>query len=885
MPWRWRKDREDDLDRELRSWLELSADEFEEGGMTREQAVHAARKAFGSSVRVKEDVRNLWLWNRLEFIFHDLRHALHNLLASPGFTIAALLTLAIGIGAGTAIFTLLNAVVLRPLPFPASSELVVVWERIGKWSLDSTGPNPRHADLWNRQSQSFSGMALLRTTSTGVTLGLDHPVVTGAVLSSTNIFDVLRIRPAMGRAFLPEEDIAGHDDVAILTWPLWQTLFGGDRNVLGKQVRVGDKRRRIIGVLPPEFRFPSESALRAFHSKQPVAGAPEPGIFIPAALDLNTFSWSGEYGNWIALARLKPGSIATQVESQLNALAAHMNVRVERRPDGALDINVSLESLQRAVTGEPAKVIWFLMAAVLGLMLIACVNLANTQLGRALYRQREGAVRAALGAARWRLLWNSLAENLLLAIGGGSAGLALASVALTLFRRYSPVDVPRLADAHIDVNVLLFAGGLTITSMMLFAGLPVLRALRLNPQTALQNHTARAHGGVQAGRLRFWLIGFQVFGCTLLLVITGLFAKSLLHLLIEDKGFETHDAALAEVRLGRAYTSGAHPTAFDDAVLQNLRDLPGAQSAGLVSAMPLEGEIWIDGVQRKDGPHAGQEGSESLVNLRWVSPGYFESMRERLVAGRFFNETDRNTENAVLSEGLAKYLWPNENPLGGQFLTGSGKTCTIIGVVADSRNASLKSAPPRMVYLHYAEKPPSTVAFVVRGSQPAGLLLSGMRQAIWKFAPDVTIVRVKTLDSQLSDSIARERLETWLMIAFGAAALLLAMLGIYGVVSYSTAARIQEIGVRIALGATRRLIYALTLAEAGIPVLAGLLAGLLASGLAGHALEKLIYGSKAVDPVVMLAVAALFLSAALLAVILPARRAVSVDPMQALRCE
>ena len=429
--------------------------------------------------------------------------------------------------------------------------------------------------------------------------------------------------------------------------------------------------------------------------------------------------------------------------------------------------------------------------------------------------------------------------------------------------------------------MLLFSALLTLGSSILFGVLPALKLLRTNPQESLQQGSSRTLGSRQSRRLRGLLIGLQVFGCTVLLLVTGLFAKSLLNLTHQEKGFETGHVAVAEVTLsGKSFAGSQNRIAFNDAVLQNLRAIPGVQTASMVSAMPLEGESWIEGLQRADRPN--QEAP--LINLRWVSPGYFETMRERLVAGRFFEERDRNLSSVVLAEGEAKALWPNENPIGGQ-VNVQGKRFTVIGVVADSHITSLKSAPSKMAYLHYKERPPYASFFMARGSQSAVELASSMRQAIWKHVPDVTIARVKALDSQLSDSLATERFHALALMTFGTAALLLAMLGIYGVLSYSTVVRKQEIGVRMALGATRREIYSLTLGEAATPVFAGLLAGVAASILAGRIIQKLLFGIRTVDPSVTLIVAALFLAAALAAGFLPARRAASVDPMDALRAD
>ena len=821
-------------------------------------------------------------WTRWDILMQDFRYALRMLRKNPGFAFTAVLTLALGIGASTAVFTLVDSIVLEPLAYRDGGSLVVAWERIKFLGSEPTGPNPRHADLWRQRATSFSGLTLLRHGAGGLALGTGHPHLVGTVSSLPNLFDVLQAAPLLGRTFLPDDGVKGHDQVAILTYALWQTSFLGDPNVIGKTVRLADTPREIIGVLPPNFHFPNKNSLRAFRSKQPASSVPEPAIFIPAVMDLTQYSWNGEYGNWVAVARLKPGVGIRQAAAQLSTIEAQI---VRETPAGSRNdpdaLLTSIQPMQEAVVGDSRTGLWFLMAAVIGLMLIACVNLANAQVGRTLSRQRDAAVRAALGAAKWRLVWNSLAENLVLAAAGGAAGVVLAAVGLNYFRRHAPVDLPRLSEVHLNLTVLLFSVVLTIGSSILFGVLPALRLLRTNPQASLQQGSSRTLGNRQSRRLRALLIGLQVFGCTVLLLVTGLFAKSLLNLTHQEKGFETEHVAVAEVTLsGKSFAADQSRIAFNDAVLQNLRAIPGVQTASMVSAMPLEGESWIEDLQRADRPN--QEGP--LINLRWVSPGYFETMRERLIAGRFFEERDRNLNSVVLSEGEAKALWQNQDPIGGQ-VNVQGKRCTVIGVVADSHTTSLKSAPSKMAYLHYKERPPYASFFMARGSQSAAELVSSMRQAIWKQLPDVTIARVKALDSQLTDSLATERFHAMVLMTFGTAALMLAMLGIYGVLSYSTVVRKQEIGVRMALGATRREIYSLTLGEAGTPVFTGLLAGIAASILAGRVIQKLLFGIRTVDPSVILIVATLFLAAAIAAGFLPARRAASVDPMEALRAD
>ncbi|HEY2981486.1 MAG TPA: FtsX-like permease family protein, partial [Anaerolineales bacterium] len=639
--------------------------------------------------------------------------------------------------------------------------------------------------------------------------------------------------------------------------------------------------REVVGILPATFHFPNRNALRSSRSGQTVSGAPEPSVFFAAALDVKQFEWNGNYGTWITLGRLKPGVTISQAKAELNTIQDQVlqEMPAGRRDPGAL--RASVQPMQEAVVGDSRMRLWLLMAAVIGLMLIACLNLANAQLGRALARRREAAVRAALGAAKWRLVWSALAENLLLAVIGGVAGVLLASAGLDLFRRCSPVDLPRLSEVHLNRTVLLFSIGLTFAASLISGMLPALRLLSVDPQASLQQNSRRAVGSKESHRLRTWLIGLQVFGCTALLLVTGLFSKSLLYLLRQDKGFETEHVTVAEVGLApKLYGADQSRIAFIDGVLENLRAIPGVQAAGLVSTMPLEGERWLEFLRRVDRPN--QEGP--LVNARWVSPGYFEATDQKLVAGRFFEERDRNLNNIVLSEGAAKGLWGSDNPIGGQ-VTVLGRTYNVIGIVGESRNTSLKSAPAKMAYVHYNYRPPYSTFFTARTSQPTEAVISSMRQAIWQYAPDVTIARVKTLDSQLTDSLASERFQTLALMAFGIAALLLAMLGIYGVLSYSVAARQQEIGVRMALGATRGKIYVLTLAEAGAPVFAGLATGLIASVLAGRVIRNLLYGTQVLDPPVILIVTSLFLVSAAAAAFLPARRAASVDPMEALRSE
>jgi predicted permease len=870
------------LDDEFQFHVEQQIAENIAAGMSREEAGYAARRVFGNVTWVKEEVRVMWGWTLWETIFRELRYAARTLRKSPGFATTAFLTLALGIGASTAVFTVVDSVLLKPLAFHESGRLVACWERVRFLRDDATGPNPRHVEVWRQRATAFSGLTYSQYAAMGLTLGAEHPRLTSAVVTIPNLFDILEVHALLGRTFVPEDGFQGHDNVAVLTYPLWQDLFHGDPSAVGATIRLADVSRQVVGVLPANFHFPSGSVLRSFRrADQSVSVAPDPAIFIPAALDITKFPWNGNYGNWITLGRLNPGVTPAQASAQLNTIQA----QILGNPDWPADrragaLGAWVQPMQESIVGDSRTALWLLMAAVLGLMLIACLNLANAQLGRALTRSRESAVRTALGAAKWRLMWSALAENLVLAALGGAAGILLAKAALDLFMRYTPVGLPRLSEIHLNLDVLLFSILLTFGASLLSALLPAVRLLAVDPQASLQQSSSRSFGSRHGNRLRRWLIGLQVAGCTALLLVTGLFSKSLLHLLGEEKGFDTGQVAVAEVRLTpQSYGTDQSRVNFDDAVLSNLRSIPGVEAAAIVSAMPLGGESWIESVQRVDKPDL----ESPLINFRWVSPGYFETTRQRLVAGRFFEERDRNLSNVVISEGEAKALWGNEDAIGGQ-VSIEGRIFTVIGVVADSRNTSLKTPPARMAYVHYKDRPPFPTYFVVRAPD-AGGLVSAVRQAIWKYDPEVTIARFKTLGAQLTDSLATERFETLLLLSFGAAALLLAMLGIYGVLSYSVVTRKQEIGMRMALGATRAKVYALTFAEAGTPVFAGVITGLVASLLASRAIQNLLYGTRAVDPPVILMVTGLFLLSAAAAAFLPARRAASVEPMEALRSE
>jgi predicted permease len=816
-------------------------------------------------------------------ILQDLRYGLRQLRKSPTFSLTAILTLALGIGATTTLFSVVDAVLLKPLAYRDSGRLVVIWERVRflEKLFPLTGPNPRHEDIWRRQSTAFSDMSLLQQGSTGVSLDItDHPRLVGKIVAQPNLLDILGVQPSLGRNFLPEESVEGREKVAIISHRLWQTLFNGDTAVAGKSILIAGTPYQVVGVLPETFYFPKSNELSPVPLSRQL---PDNEIITPLAIDpTKGFGWNSDYGNYIALARLKPGTSIAQATENLNAVDDFIAHQI---PPDQLDgpakgaLTSYIQPMKEVLVGRTSTRLWLLMAAVLSVLLIACINLANAQLARFVRRDREAAVRSALGASTAHLLQSALAEVLILSFIGGALGIAFAYFAVHRFAGYAQLAIPRTGAITINPTVLGLSILLTVGSAVLFGVLPALRVLHIRPQQALQSGT-RSSGSRGSNLLGRSLVGAQVFACTTLLLVAGLLAKSLIHLSTFDRGFSTGHVVAADVYLqGKTFSEDKARSTFDDGVLEKLRILPGVQSVSLVSYMLLTGESWIDGVVPTDHPH-----DSPLANYRWIGPDYFTTIQQHIVEGRALDEHDRNAKNAVISEATAKAVWPGQSPLGRQFKR-NGNILTVVGIVADAHNNSLRAAPANMVYLPYWDNPPWATYFLIRSTQDPTKLIESVRSTIWSYNPNVTIARVHTLDSQLSDSLAPEHLETGIFVAFGAAALLLALLGIYGTLSYSVEARTKEVGIRMALGATRESVYTLMLGTIIAPVVLGLTFGCIASLSIGRSLQALLYNTSPTDLTVMLPVVFLFAVAAVAATALPCHRAAKIEPMEALRTE
>jgi predicted permease len=821
---------------------------------------------------------------------NDLRYALRQLRKSKGFALTALLTIALGVGAVTAVFSVVNTVLLRPYPFRDPGQIVVWRETIQE--IQQAEPllpdNYRHYLNLKSRATSIQDAAIVQTAGFSVSVAVDHPQMTEGLAVSPNFFSVLGVTPLMGRVFMPEEAQSGRDQEVILTWGAWQRLFHGDPSVIGTNLRVSGEPKTIVGVMPKAFRFPVMSVMPG----QATFGSTDRyEVYKPLAPDPEELTANEGDFNFVVVARLKPGVSMQQAQSELDgiekATAAADNL--------AIHLGVVVLPFSEEISGNVSKPLWLLLAAVGSVLLMACVNLANLQLARSVARQHEMALRAALGAGRRRLFQGVLAENLLLGLGGGVGGILFADLGEKLFVRIAAV-LPRLNEVHLSTPMLVFALGLSIVTSLGFGILPALRSFRVMPQSALQASSIRLSSSKQAAHTRKMLVAIEVACSITLLIVTGLITRSFSHLLTQDRAFNSQSVSVARADLSSSrYSSGggipdnpgADPgsLARDEMIgrtLDKLRALPGVQSVAATSVIPLTGDTNVDGIHRVD--HPVPEGQVPMANRRFISPGYLSTMRIPLIAGRDFSEEDRkNPRVAIVSEKTARAVWPNENPLG-RSIRHWGRVYTVVGVTADARISDLKR-DVAVYYLPYWDFPPATPVFLVRSSQAIQALGPEMRQTIWSIDSDISIPTVISLDAQLGESVATEKFQTIILSSFGGAALLLAVLGIYGVLAYSVSLRAQEFGIRIALGSSRSKLVRQVLMDAFYPMAGGIAMGLLGAALATRWVRSLLYETSPADPVVIGSGMAILFVAALLASLLPAKNAAATDPMHVLRGE
>jgi putative ABC transport system permease protein len=810
-------------------------------------------------------------------LWQDLRYGVRLLSKRPGFTLIAVLTLALGIGANTTIFSVVNSVLLRPLPYHDSERLVMIWQTFLKEGWPQVPVTALDFADIKAQSRSFDEMAtaFLDKEDYSLTGAGEAEQVSGMAISA-NLFDLLGAQPALGRNFLADEDQTAHDPVVILSHGLWQRKFGADPQVIGKTINLDSHLYTIVGVMPAGFEFPPpvrRGLLNVSASRD---------LWVPHVIaqpNRNSHSLA-------VIARLKSSVTIAQADAEIVTIAQQLEQQYPATNSGT---GAFLSSMHAQVVQNVRPALWLLLGAVGFVLLIACANLASLLLTRATARRREMAVRAALGANRSDLLRQLLVENLLLAIAGGGLGLLLALWGIDLLRALNLGNLPRLAEVGIAPRVFAFTALVSLLTGLLFGLAPALHASRVNLSESLKL-SARSLAGAASGRLRSLLVIAEVALALVLLVGAGLLIRSFDHLMNVDPGFDSHNLLTAGIRLpGLRYPNDAEIAAFNQQLVQRVERLPGVVSVGTVNSLPITGFQAKTGIFIEGRPAATSIAELPMVNQRVVSPGYFKTMGIRIVKGRAFSDEDRRDtlRVALINEALAQRYFADEDPIGKRIKIDSEEApwSQIVGVVGDVRHAGLTEKIEPETFVPYTQDSWPVMALVVRTTNDPARLAAAVRDEVWAIDKEQPVFNVKTMDEILANSLAAQRFNLILLGSFAAVALLMATMGVYGVSTYAVNQRTHEIGVRMALGAQAGDVLKLILYWAMRLMLAGIASGLVAAFALTRLMESLLFGVSATDSLTFLVITLLLTGVALVACFVPARRATKVDPMVALRYE
>ena len=805
----------------------------------------------------------------------DIREALRLLRANPGFAAVIVLTLALGIGVNTTIFSVLYGVLLRPLQYAHPSELVVLWEAnqsLGQTRADVSGAT--YLD-WRDRSKTFTGIGAYRYrgfTLTGTGADNDAPERITTVDVSPALFTVLGVPAAMGRTFTAEEERPGHERLAVISHGAWLRRFGGDRNVIGQSLRLDGALHEIVGVMPSTFQFP--------------AGDPEVEVWSPLTLDLTSLA-SRPHRMYKTIGRLAPGVTLDQARGEMDAVAA---VIAREHPDSNAGWGVALVPAHEQVVGDIGPTLWVLFSAVVLVLLIACANIANLLLARSAMTRRDFAVRAAFGADRWALVRRSMAESGALAVSGGVAGLALAWAGVRALRPLIPPTVPRADGVGLDLAVLAFTAAMTIGAGVLFGAVPAWRAMKPNLLDALQE-SGRSNTISRRSRwLSDAMVVFEVAVALVLVISAGLLLRSFVRLTSVDPGFRTSQVVAFHVVLPDArYRGGAPKRQFFDDFLARMRAVPAFDQVAAVSALPMsplgvqfELDFTIDGLA------AASPSERPRAQYRAVMPGYFEAMKIPIRDGRAFDPFDGREDSqrvAIVNETLAKRYFGASSPINRQVSMPMAGDLTIIGVVGDVRHEGLQAASVPEVFVPYERLALSQMQVVVVTELPLTDATSAARAALAGVDPSLPFGKISRVEDLVSASIAQPRFNMLLIIGLALSAAALAAVGVYGLVTYAVTRRTVEIGVRAALGAQPGQTFSLVVASALKLLVIGAAAGVAGAAALGRSLESLLFGVSAFDPATYAAAALTVVVVGLAAATIPALRASRIDPVRALRQE
>jgi len=811
---------------------------------------------------------------RMESLLQDLRFAARMLLKNPGFTLIAVLTLALGIGANTAIFSVVNAVLLRPLPLPEPDRLVSFWHSAPAKELPEVLLNDALFAFYRDRSQMFEKMAAYEGARYTLTGAGDPELLIGARVTF-NYFNVLGREPLHGRAFLPQEDTPGKNNVAILSYGLWQRRFGGDPKIVGQAIKLNDRPMVVVGIMPQGFDFPNPA--------ERIDLSAHMQLWVPYGLNPQNFnSW-----NLSTIGRLKPGVTPAAAQREIAALWDDFARQYESQL-GAMTLGAGATTvvtpLDRRIAREARTPLLVLLGAVAFVLLIACANLANLLLARAASRSRELAVRQCLGASAPRIARQLLTESLLLSLLGAAGGLALAGWSVNALRSLSSANIPRIELIRLDWTVLLFALAVTLFTGVLCGLAPALRSARVNLQAAIKEG-ARGSASGSSRRLNNTFVVLQLALSLVLLIGAALLLKSFKNLLEVNPGFRPKNVLIGQMLLpGSRYANKAQVKSFSDQLLDRVRSLPGVLAAEMAQVAPFSGDslgatLLVEGQEPKVGEPA------KAAQLRDATPGYFAALGMPILKGRSFQPTDTETSPpvAIVDEKLASMHWPHEDPLGNRIRIGGSPWMTIVGVVPSVKNRNLDEETNFYVYRPDAQFVRWQRTLVVRTTHDPTALIPAIRRQVANLDPELPFYKVSTIEQGMARSLGAKRLTNLLLTGFAATALLLALIGIYGVMSLNVGSRINEFGIRLALGARGADVLWLVIGQGMRLTLVGVALGLGGAFGLTRLLETLLFGVKATDPLIFAGVAGVLSLATSAACYIPAHRATKVDPLTALR--
>jgi len=873
---------EREMEEEMRFHIEMQIEQNLKAGMAAEEAHQASQRQFGNQTWLKEVSREMWSMRSIETLIQDLRFGARMLVKTPRFTLIAIITLALGIGANTAIFSVINGVLLRPLEFYDPDRLFMLWTNNPAYQLGFHEFPAANADLpeWRASATSFEQIAAFQSNPADLSDSGD-PEHVGGVEVTANLLPMLGVQPLLGRHLTVEEEQPGRDRVSLLSYALWQRRFGGDRKILGKTITVNGVPRIVIGILPEGFHFPRATEMpQAYHLPE------KTDLWTPLARDAEYWSKRSQR-QWVAIVgRLKVGITQAQAQAEMDTIAARQARDYPQTHEGW---RVWLTPIFNQIVGQTSTPLLVLLGAVGFLLLIACANIASLLLARAATRRREMAVRAAIGAGRVRIIRQLLTESLLLATLGGGLGLLLGYSGLDALLNFLPPTIPRLHEISLNTHVLLFTASISLLTGVLFGLAPAWQASKVNLAEALKD-AGRANSAGRGIRSHSLLVTAEVALAAVLLVGAALMLQSLQRLLDVDPGFKPEGVATFEISLpGSRYREGGQRTQFYDQARTRLSSLPGVRAVGAISNLPLSGNESMD-YFAVEGAEPVPRGKEPAAEDPVIIPGYFEAMGMNLMSGRDFEARDGADKPpvAIVNETLARQFFPEGDAVGKRIkrVLRDNDWRTIVGVIRDVRSHALETRARPQFYRPHAQAPYGRMTMAIRADAMAlPSLRSAIQQEFKQLDAALPVANYRTMPELVSKSVARPRFSALLLGLFAAAALLLTVIGLYGVVAYGINQRTREIGIRLALGAQRQNVLVLVIRQGMRPTLIGVGIGMAGAFGLMRLMAGQLYEIKPTDPATFGFVAVGLLFVSLIACSISARRVTKVDPMIALRVE